>query len=163
MEKLGIDLWGLLWQAVAFGVLVFGLYKLLYRPTLRMLDERAQRIRQGLADADRARRRLEEAEREYVARLEEASREGQRKVSEATQAAQRLRDEILTQARQEAAALIMQARQQIEAEQRQALEEVRAHIAELAVEAARRVVRASLDEEAQRRLVEEFLADEMRQ
>ena len=52
MEALGI-LWGnLIWQALAFGVLVWLLSKYAYQPVIRVLDERANRIRESMEQAE---------------------------------------------------------------------------------------------------------------
>jgi F-type H+-transporting ATPase subunit b len=67
---------------------------------------------------------------------------------------------MLEQARQEAAHLVEEARQQIELEQRQALAAVRNEIVDLSIEATRRVLQQSLDEEMQRQLIQQFLREE---
>jgi F-type H+-transporting ATPase subunit b len=159
MQALGIDWFGLLWQAVAFGLLVFLLRRFLYKPTLAAIDERAARVRRGMEDAERARRRAEDAQQEFDQVITEARRRGQETVGEAARAGEKVREEIIEQARQDAARIVQDGRQQVEIEQRQALASVRNDIVDLSIEAARRVLQQELDEKKQRRLVEQFLSE----
>lgn len=160
MSELGIDLWGLLWQMVAFGLLLFILYKFLYRPTLNIVDQRAAQVREGIENAELARKRAEEAQREFDRALEQAHRRSQELMAEGVKTAERTRQEMLEQARQEAAHLVEEARQQIELEQRQALASIRNEIVDLSIEATRRVLQQSLDEDLQRHLIEQFLSEQ---
>ena len=156
---MGIDLWGLLWQAVSFGLLVFLLYKFLYRPTLNTIDERAEAVRRGAQDAERARQRADEAEQDFDRIMAEASRRSQETLAEAARSSEKVREEIRDQAGQEAARIIQEARQQIEIEQKQALVAVRNQIVDLSIDVARRVLQNGLDESLQRRLIEVFVAE----
>ncbi|NPV06665.1 MAG: F0F1 ATP synthase subunit B [Anaerolineae bacterium] len=160
MSKLGIDLWGILWQLVAFGILLFFLHRLMYRPTLRIVDERAARVREGMENAELARRRAEQAQLELDRSMEQARRRSQEVIEEATRAGEKVRQEMLEQARQEAARLVAQAREQAELEQRQALAAVKGQIVDLSIEAARRVLQQGLTEDVQRRLLEQFLSEQ---
>jgi len=159
MAKLGIDLWGLLWQAVCFGLLVWILSKFLYKPTLNIIDQRAERVRRGIEDAEKARRRAEESQQEYERILLEARRKGQEALAEATRAGEQVRQQITEQARQEASRIVQEAKLQIEAEQRQALAEMRDKIVDLSIEATRRVLKDGLDPEVQHRLIQQFIGD----
>lgn len=159
MAKLGIDLWGLLWQAVCFGILVWLLTKFLYKPTLNIIDQRAERVRRGIEDAEKARRRAEDSQREYDRILLEARRKGQETLAEAARAGEQVRQEVTEQARQEAGRIIEEAKLQIQAEQRQALAAMRSQIVDLSIEATRRVLQEGLDAETQHRLIQQFIAD----
>ena len=159
MEQLGIDLWGLLWQAVAFGLLVVLLGRFLYKPTLAAMDERAARVRRGMDDAERAHRRSEEAQQEYDSVIVEARRRSHETIAAAARSGEKVREEIVEKARQEAARIVQDGHQQVEVEQRQALASVRNDIVDLSIEAARRVLQQELDEKTQRRLVEQFLSE----
>ncbi len=159
MDKLGIDLWNLLWQAVSFGILVWIFSKLLFKPTLNIIDERAERVRRGMDDAEKARRRSDESQQEYERVLLEARRKGQETIAEAARAGEQTRQEITEQARQEASRIVQDAKGQIETEQRQALASVRGQIVDLSIEATRRVLQGGLDADTQHRLIQQFIAD----
>ncbi|MBC7259379.1 MAG: F0F1 ATP synthase subunit B [Chloroflexi bacterium] len=159
MDKLGINPVALLWQFIAFGLLVFGLYKLLYKPVLRMLDERAERIRKGMEDAAKAREMAERAQEEFEKRIAEARKEGQEIVAQATQMSEKLRQEILEQARAEAERMIQKERERLTQEREQAMSELRAQVADLSIMVAQKVVGVSLDENMQRKLIADFLRE----
>ena len=69
------------------------------------------------------------------------------------------RDEILAQARTDAEAATERAREEITAEKEKAMAELRAQVADLALDAAGKLVRSDMNATTQRRLVEEFLAE----
>ena len=158
MSALGLDPLQLLWQLIAFGLLVFLLYKLLYRPVMQMLDERTARIRKGMEDAEEARRTAAHAQDEFDKKLLEARKESQEVLNQATKMSQQTRQEILAQARSEAESLIKRAREELEAERRQMVTELQTQMADLTVAVASRVLGQTLDESSQRRLVSEFIA-----
>lgn len=159
MKELGLDPVALLWQLLAFALLVFLLYKLLYRPVLRMLDERAERVRKGMEDAAKAREMAERAQEEFEKRIAEARKDGQDIVAQATQMSEKLRQEILDQARSEAEQLIQKERERFTQEREQAMAELKAQVADLSILAAQKVIGSSLDEKAQRKLVADFLSE----
>ena len=77
LDKLGISWQLLLSQIINFGLLMVILHQLLYKPVLNMLEQRRQRIAQGLEQADKASHAAAEAEAEKQGILEEARREAQ--------------------------------------------------------------------------------------
>ena len=159
MKELGLDPVALLWQLLAFALLVFLLYKLLYRPVLRMLDERSERVRKGMEDAAKAREMAERAQEEFEKRIAEARKDGQDIVAQATQMSERLRQEILDQARAEAQQLIQKERERFTQEREQSMADLKAQVADLSILAAQKVIGASLDEKTQRKLVADFLSE----
>ncbi len=71
----GVDWRLLLIQAVNFGVLMLILWRFLYRPLLRLLDDRRAKVEKGVHDADKAHRQLMEAEHEKRAMIAAATKE----------------------------------------------------------------------------------------
>jgi F-type H+-transporting ATPase subunit b len=80
-------------------------------------------------------------------------------ISRATKIAEDSRTEIVAAARAEAEKVTARARDEITAEKEKALAELRTHVADLALDAAGKLVRAEMSGPTQRRLVEEFLAE----
>jgi len=158
IEALGINLPQLIAQVANFFVLLLILRFTLYKPVLRMLDERRQRIAEGLNAAERARHEAAEAEARIQAQLEEARREGQRLVAEAQEIANRIQAEAREEAAREREAALARARAEIELERDRAIAELRAAFADLTVTAAERVIGQALDRDAHRRVIEEVLA-----
>jgi F-type H+-transporting ATPase subunit b len=158
LSALGLNPVNLLIHVVNFLLLLAVLRFTLYRPVLRMLDERAARVRESMERAEYIKREAERADQERAARLEEARRQAQQIVAQANQMAERILAERRAQAEAEAERIVARAREEAEAERRQALAELRAHVADLALLAAGQVIRQNLDTATNRRLVEEFLA-----
>src|SRR4051812_35712902 len=90
MEKLGIDPLLLLWQALAFGLLVFLLARFAYRPVLAMLDQRADRIRESMTQAEQIKRELNEAQQRAQGVLNEARAEAEQMRAQNREAGQRM-------------------------------------------------------------------------
>lgn len=159
IAALGIDWMSLLVYVVNFAALGAVLYFFAYKRILGMLDARASRIRESLEEAERA-RRLAQDEREAMERsLQEARETGQRSLQEAREAAERYREQQAEQARAEAAQLLERAREEIRQERDAAMEQVRSEFGALAVAAAERIIRRSLDADAHRDLIDEALAE----
>jgi len=159
MEGIGISWNGLLAQIVNFLILLALLYFIAYKPLRRMMEERSNRIREGLEQAELAARRLAEADEEARKKLEEARREGQEILSQAAALGEKLKEEARQEARAQAEALIARARSEIELEREQAIQQLRQEFADLAILAAEKVLRETLDRERHRRMIEEVLEE----
>jgi F-type H+-transporting ATPase subunit b len=142
-----------------FTILLGILFFFAYKPLLRVMDQRAERIRESLAAADRAREEAATSQAEVQKQLNEARREGQRLLDQARDAAERYRGEEMARARQEAEAFIARARADIQRERDAAIQEVRSHFGDLAITAAERVIRRSLDRQAHQELVAQVLEE----
>jgi F-type H+-transporting ATPase subunit b len=128
-------------------------------PLRRMLDERRARIEEGLRDAEQARRDRESAEAERVAALQEARREANDIITRAQKVAQDSRDADIAATKAELERLRDRASAEIDAEKQRAISDLRAEVADLALQAASKVVGETLNTERERRLVQEFLAE----
>ncbi len=158
-EQLGVD-WGkLLVQAINFLLLLWILQRFAYKPLLRIMDERSNRIRN---DLDEARRLREEGERDretYRTQLGRARDEARAILEEANTVAARIREQALGDAESQNTAMLQRARDEIAREKETAIAELRREVADLAIMAASHVVGRSLDDADRRRLVEEALTE----
>ncbi len=157
MDQLGVNLPGLIAQIVNFLLLLALLRIVAYRPILRMLDERSTRIRESQERAEQIRREAARTEEEFAAKRAEALRQGQEIVARANQAAERIYQEAQERARSSADEFLAKSRAEIERDRQQAVADIRAQMADLAIFAASRLVRTSLDSKEHYRLVEEAL------
>jgi F-type H+-transporting ATPase subunit b len=146
-------------QLLIFLVMLGVLYRFAWGPLLRILNERRERIAQGVEATERAKRELEEAERERQAKLEEARREAQTMLDRIAKQAEDLRKELEAKARQQAEALIARARAEIQQERAKAVEDLREQVADLAVMAAGRIIGESLDGKKHRELIERTIEE----
>jgi len=157
LEALGINLGYIVSQIVNFTLLALLLYFVAYKPILRMLDERSERIKKGLEDAENASKRAAEMEQEFERKVTEARKEGQEIIAQATQMSEKARQDILDKAREEARAQIEKAKDEIARERELAMAELRQQVAELSLTISEKVIGEALDEQRQRRLIAEFL------
>jgi F-type H+-transporting ATPase subunit b len=156
---LAINFFWVLVASANFIVFATILYLAFGKQVSGLLAARRERIEQGLRDAEQARRDRESAEQERLAALSEARREANDILARAQKVAQETRDADIAATRDEIDRLRERAAEEIEAEKQRALSDLRAEVADLALEAAGKVVRETMTGDRQRRLVEEFLAD----
>lgn len=159
MEGLGINLGYLLSQIVNFVLLLVILRMILYKPIVNMLDRRREKITTDLQEADKARSQAEAAKQEYEKQLDEAREERRSIVAQATEQAEKMKEDILAEARAEAQEVVAKTEEDVEALRRQTLVGAQDQIVDLAMAAAGKVVGESLDEQAHRRLIQEFIAE----
>lgn len=152
-----VNLFWVIVSALNFIVFFALIWTFAFKPVSRMLDERRDRIEQGLKDAEQARRDRENAEAERVATLAEARKEANDILARAQRLAQETRDADIAATREELERMRERATNDIEAEKQRAIGELRGEVADLALAAASRVVGESMTDERQRRLVNEFL------
>lgn len=157
MEKLGLNTTWLLAQIVNFGLLLFILWRFAYKPVLKMLDDRKQKIQASLDYAEQVKRDAANQQKEFEKKLDETRREIQAASAAASQAGEKEREVILAQARDEARKLVEQAKSQIDYERKQMLSDLREEVVRLSMLTSQKVIGQSLDEKAHHRLVDEFL------
>lgn len=125
----------------------------------RNLEARQSRIQAAIdsarEDRDEARRLLDEHQRQ----LDLARREARDILQQGREAGERLRDEILAQARKENEEMLERARRDLAREREDLVTSVRREAVDLSLAAAERLVRETLDDEAHRRLVREYIAE----
>ena len=159
MTELGVNLPTLIAYLVNFVVLLGVLYFFAYKPLLRAVDQRAERIREGLAAADEARQEAASSQAAIEEQLNESRRDGQRLLDQAREAAERYREEEMGRARQEAENFVERARSDIQRERDAAIQDVRSNFGDLAINAAERVIRTSLDRQAHDVLIAQVLEE----
>ncbi len=159
VTELGVNLPSLVAYLVNFILLLGILGVFAYKPLMRMLDERTERIRESLEAADLARQEAATAQEAIQEQITEARRESQRIMDQTREAAERFRTEEMEKARQESEAFVERAKADIARERDTALQEVRASFGDLAITAAERVIRSSLDRTAHENLIAQVLEE----
>ena len=159
MEGLGINISTLIAQLVSFLVLFGLLYFFAYKPILRMFDERSQRIKDSVEQAEKVKEEAAAAEEENRKKLEAAAKEGQEAIARAMRAGDEARQRAQQEAQVEAAGLVEKARDEIQRERDEVVRELREEFADLTVAAAEKVIEKSLDKEAHRELIEKVLEE----
>lgn len=146
-----------LWTAITFLLLLVVLSKFAWGPIVRMLDERERTIREAIEQAKKERAEAERMLAEQKASLATAQREAAELAQRSKQEVEALRADLTARARKEADDLVAGARKQIQEEKTKALSELKGQVADLAIDAARKLIQSSLDDKGQRALVEDYL------
>ena len=157
IAALGFNLPGLVSNLVGFLILMVLLRVFLWDRILRVLDERKQRIQEGLSQAEQAAARASASEDQARRIMEEARGEGRAAVERAQEAAERLREELEERARLDAEQIVSRAREEVRAERDRAIQQLHQEFADLTIVAAERVIGQSLDRSAHQRLIDEVL------
>jgi F-type H+-transporting ATPase subunit b len=159
LDKLGIDVWKLAVQLVSFLVFVGLLWKLAVGPITRVLDQRQDKIREGLEAAERMQAELTATASKNEEALRQAQIQSQQILAEARATGDVQIAKAKEEAERQAEDYLNRARQTLQAETEQARMQLRAEVADLAVLAATKIVRKELDPAAQSSLIEETLKE----
>ncbi len=147
------------WVGLAFLLLLFVLSKYAWGPITSALTEREQTIETSLTRAERALAEAKQLAADNERARREAEVEAQRIMREAREAAEASRAEQVDRTRDQIRTMQAQAQAEIEREKQQALAELRTEVADLAIQAAEKILHESLDAPRQKRLVEDCIAD----
>jgi F-type H+-transporting ATPase subunit b len=149
----------MIWTLVTFVIVLIVLKRYAFGPIQQMLDARRQAIVADLDAAKSARTEAQEALAEYRQQLAEARKEAGKIVEDARRVGDERRAAAVAELEAEKTRLMRQTQDEIRSETRQALNAIKHQMADLAVAATEKVVRARLDEAEQRRLIDQALAD----
>jgi F-type H+-transporting ATPase subunit b len=149
----------MIWTLIAFGITFFVLRRFAFGPIQRTIDERRERIRKAVEEADRAReeaRGLLEQHRQLIA---QAKGEAGEILADARKVADAQIERVKVEAEAERQRRLEETKRQIEAETKRSLDLIRSEVADLTLEATARVTGKVLDTEDQRRLIDEAIAE----
>ena len=158
MEALGINLGYLLTQILGITALILLLTAFIYKPILRVLDERKARIAKGLEDARQAAIARENADAEAKRVLDEARAEASNIRREAVVAAEQAAKDVEARAREDAKGIMANAQAEATEERNRLLADLRGQVAAISIAAANKLVGDSLDEKRQRALLTDFFS-----
>ena len=149
----------MIWTLLAFVVAMLVLRKFAWPAITQALDKRQRAIEESIETAERTRTEAQQLLQEYRERLREARQQADEIVARARRAGDVHERETLEKARAQREELMQQTRRDIDAETRRAIQEIRGEVADLTVMATEKVTRKALDEDDQRRLVDEALRE----
>jgi len=154
-KQFGVDWSHLIAQIVSFAIVAFLLHKFAYKKVLGVLEERRQRITEGLANAQRIKQELADTETARQEVLAKANAEANRLIEEARAAAGRVQEVETQKAIAEAAQIITKAQEAAASEKARTMAEMRRELGRLVVKTTSQVTGKVLTSEDQRRLAEE--------
>jgi F-type H+-transporting ATPase subunit b len=146
-------------QFVVFFILAVFTMKFVWPPLMKALDERAKKIADGLAAAERARTEVAAAEKRAQAELAGAQEAGQKRINDAEKRAQLIIDEAKKTASDEAARIIAAAQAEAAQQVTQAREALRNQVATLAVSGAEHILKREVNAAAHADLLNQLKAE----
>jgi len=156
---LGLTLPSFIGQLINFLILLGLLIFFGYKPIRRMLDERSNRIKQSMEQAEATKQEYERAQVEIQKQIIKARDEGQSIVGQSEQAGERIKEEARQEARKEAQAIVERTREELERERDKAINELRKEFVDTAILAAEKVISETLDKEKHRSFIEKTLKE----
>jgi len=157
--SLGVNLPLLVVFIVNFIVLFVLLRLFLYKPVLKMLDERTKRTKDAMELAEVTKKEFEQAKAEVQEQIEKGRQEAQAIIAQATQVGERLKEESRQEAAKQAQAIVDRTRSELDAERGKIVDGLRREFADIAISAAEKVIKETLDKEKHRKLIEETLQE----
>ena len=154
-ETFGFDTWIFLSQVISFVIVALLLRRFAYKPILAVLEERRQRIQEGLLNAEKIKQQLAEAEQRHAEILAKANTQAQKMIDDARESAahvgERKEQEAITAAEQ----IIAKAREASAIEHERTMAELKRELGRLVVDTTAKVTGKVLTSEDQKRLQEE--------
>ncbi len=149
----------MIWTIVCFLITLFVLKRFAFGPIQGMLDERRDRIRRSIEEADKARVEARKLLEEHRALIGQARGQAEEILSEARKVADSQRQRVKEETEADRQRRLEETKRQIEAETHRALEQIRAEVADLTLIATAKVTGKVLDDSDHRRLIEDAIRD----
>ena len=156
-ELLGVNPWTALFTLANTVALFLVLKKFLFKPVMKMIEERQQEIDSMYKDAGDAKEQAQAMQAEYQEKLSAAQETSERLVKEAVARGQHREEEIIRQANQEASALLDKASADIALEKKKAINDAKDEISDIALAIAGKVVGRELNGADQSELIDHFI------
>ncbi|MBT8183692.1 MAG: F0F1 ATP synthase subunit B [Eudoraea sp.] len=148
------------WTALTFAILLFVLKKFAWKPILGAVGDREDSIKKALAEAENARKEMQNLQADNERILKEARTEREAMLKEARELKDKIVSDAKDQAKVEADKMVKQAQTTIEGEKKAAVSEIKSQVASLSVDIAEKVIKEQLaNKNKQLKLVEDMLGD----
>jgi len=151
----GLDVPHFISQVISFAIVAFLLHRFAYKPILKVLEERRQRIAEGLANADKIKQELAKAEASRQEIMAKASQQANHLIEEARAAAAKVQETETQRAIKQAEDIIAKAQQAAVAERQRMKDELLKELGQLVVRTTAQVTGKILTMDDQRRLIDE--------
>ena len=147
------------WTLLIFVALWLLLRKYAFPPIFAAVEAREKALEDAIAAAKRDREEATKLLEEHRRQIDAARADAQRLIAEGAKAGEKIRTEMIEEARHQQQEILDRARQEIGAERDRAIAELRREAVDLAIKGASKVIERNLDDETNRKIVEQFLGD----
>ena len=153
----GVNPWTALFTFCNMLITFAVLKKFLFKPVKKMIDDRQQEIDTMYADADAAKQKAADLEKEYADHLQSIKDERDAMLREATARAQKREEEIVNEANQKAAEIKARAEENIERDKQRAVNDIKDEISDIVIMAASKVVEKEISAKDNEAIIADFL------
>lgn len=157
---LDFSFWSIFWAVFNVIVLFILLRIFLFKPINKIRDERTRTIQNDLDSARKAKDEAEELRQQYESSISDAKEQANQIMMKAHEDAESERAAIIRKSQEEADRIVADADKTIENERKRVLRQAQSEIADLAIEAASKIIGENVDDEKNRKLVDKFLSEE---
>ena len=149
----------MIWTLICFLITLFVLKRYAFGPIQSMLDERRDRIRRSIEEAEKARAEARRLLEEHRALIAQARGQGEQILADARKVADAQRQRVKEETEADRQRRLEETKRQIEAETQRALQQIRSEVAELTLIATTKVTGKVLDDADHRRLIDDAIKD----
>jgi F-type H+-transporting ATPase subunit b len=149
----------MIWTLISFGITLYVLKRYAFGPIQKLIDERRERIRASVEEADRVRDEARNLLEEHKALIGQAKTDAEAILGEARKAADAQRERMREETEEDRQRRLEETKRQIEQATQQALEQIKQEVASLSIAAAEKITRKTLTDKDQQRLIDEALAE----
>lgn len=155
-SMISFDIGILLAQVATFLIALFIIWKLAWKPFLKLLDLRSEKIEKELKESKEARESAEKFKKEYEEKLKTIEAKADEIIKNATRDAELKRDEILKLAKEEVKMILTKGKQQIEQEKEEMMKGLKAEIGGLAILVAEKILEETVDKKVHQKMLDKF-------
>jgi F-type H+-transporting ATPase subunit b len=155
--KLGIDYKLIIAQAVNFILLLVVLQRLAYKPVLKMLNDRTEKIDKSLKQAQKIGEELKNTEETKIVEIKKAKEEAQKIIKEAQDSAEKKSLETLEKTKLKTKEIVENAKQEIRSEKEKSVAEAKKEIADISVLIAKKIIGGNIDKNKEKDLIDNVL------
>tara|TARA_Y100001970_G_scaffold7287_1_gene8298 strand:+ start:1194 stop:1673 length:480 start_codon:yes stop_codon:yes gene_type:complete len=149
----------LFWSVVTFLLLLVVLKKVAWGPIINALEQRENDIKDALNAAEEARKEAEKVSNDYEQSIKDAQRKSQQIIADSKESAEKIKAKIEVDASKKAETMLNDAKIQINAEKENAINEIKSIAVDLSIKAASKVVEKNIDNDDNRKLVNDVIAE----
>ncbi len=153
------SIWDFLATLLNFALLLFILYKLLWKKLINAMDSRKNQIDESLEKAELARKEVSETKTKISADIENARRQAREIVEQSQRAGEEAKNVILKQANEAADAALVRAQEEIEQQKISAISDIKSEVAQLVIMVTEKVLAENVSPEQHKALVDKYIKE----
>ena len=157
LEFFTIDVWTMIFTWVNMFILYAVVKKLLFKPDLKVLEQRENEVNKIYNDANEANEKAASLEKEYSEKMSQAREEAGEIIKQATLTAQKREKDIIESAHEQASVITKRAETEIEQERKKAYQDIKNDISDISVAIAGKMVQREIKPEDHEALIKQFI------